>query len=123
MSELRVAPINQDHVDVSFSHELLTVFEERNLKPSIQELYSVVSVKHGERNNGYVVAQVEYLTEPFESADIVEDRTHAHLCACDGFHFHCYNQDLGVKDGDCKHIQRVKQKYEHNDADQRELVE
>jgi len=65
MSELRAAPINQDHVTLEFDHELLTILEKRDLRPCIEDLYSVVSVKHGERNNGYVVAQVEYLTEPF----------------------------------------------------------
>jgi len=123
MSELRVAPINQEHVSIEFDHELLTILEERDLKPTVIELYNITSIKHGDEDNGYVVAKIEHLTKPFEDADVLEDTTHTWLCGCEGHWHHYYDQELGVVDGTCKHVDKVQHKYEHDGADQRTLIE
>lgn len=105
---VHVAELYSEHVSVAFQHELLSILQERELRPTVESFYSVVSVKHGDDNSGYIVARVSHLTEPFQEADVAVDRRETYLCACDGFYFHCFDADAGAKVGDCKHIKKVK---------------
>jgi hypothetical protein len=103
-------PINTEHVKFSFSTEFEGILRGKNLRPEVEELYSVGTERPGDDDSSYLLAVVSHWTEPFEYVDAAEDRqTETLVCSCPGFHYQCVDRDVGAKTDDCKHCERVKE--------------
>jgi len=109
MSHPYAIQIDTEHVDVAFAHEMIGILRGKDLKPEIEELWSVGSEKHGQDDSGYLLAVVSHWTEAFRYVDVESDeKTETLVCGCTGYNFHCIDRDLGAKVDDCKHCKQVK---------------
>lgn len=125
MSEVYAVPLNQDHSQVSFNHEFLSALRGRKLQPETKKLYTVGTIRHGsEENTSYLMAKVEHLKAPLDEVDVVEaEKRDTFICGCPGFLFQCYDQQIGAKIDDCKHIERQKKQSKQTaDQNQETLV-
>jgi len=123
MSNTYATKLNREYSQVTFDHELLAALRGRDLSPTIEELWYVGSINHGGNDSGYLLAVVEHLTAPQDTVDLVEAEKHeSHICGCTGFYHHAYDQQIGAKIDDCKHVERVKEKRRVSFDDKQETL-
>ena len=123
MSQTYATKLNREHCTVTFDHQLLGALRGRNLSPSIEELWSVGSINHGEDDSGYLLAVVEHLQAQQDEVDLVAAETReTHICGCTGFFHHAFDQQVGDKIDDCKHVERVKEKRRVDIDDQQKTL-
>ena len=108
MSRTYAAEIDDEHCGIHFEHELLTALRGRNLAPEIEALWSVGTLNPGEANSSYVAAVVSHHTAPLDEIDVATaERTETVICGCDGYYYHCYDQQIGAPIDECKHCERI----------------
>jgi len=111
MSTTYAVRIDTEHTTIDFDHEMCGILRGKDMKPEVEELYSVGTEKHGEDDSGYLLAVVSHWTEAFRFVDGDTDkRLETLVCGCPGYNFHCMDRELGAKVDDCKHCKRVKRK-------------
>lgn len=109
MSTVYAVQIDTEHTDIEFDHEMCGILRGKNLKPTVEELWSVGSEKHGGDDSGYILGVVSHWKDDFRYVDAQEDSPAETLvCGCTDYYFRCLDRDLGAKVDDCKHCQRVK---------------
>lgn len=124
MSHTYAAKLDDEHARFDLEHELLSVLKSRDLEPEITEKWISGTIKPGDDDSAHVVVVVEHLTDPLEDVDVVEaERNETHICSCKGFYHHYYDQDVGAKVGDCRHVERVKQERRLNIPPEQQTLE
>lgn len=124
MSHTYAAALDDDHARITFDHELLGALRSRNLEPEITETWISGTIKPGDDDSAHVVAVVQHLTAPIDEVDLVDaERRETHICSCPGFYYHKYDEDVGAKVGDCRHVERVKQERRVNLPDEQATLE
>lgn len=88
---IHAAPLHDEHLDLDLSFPSVT----KGHDVPADEVYVVVSEKHGEDNTGYLVSRLE------------AGRNADYWCACGDFRFRCVDDD-GTIVGECKHVEAVK---------------
>jgi len=111
MSQAYCVPIETEHSTIGFDHELLAALRGRQLEVEVEQVYNVGTIRYGsEESSGYLMAKVSHLTAPLDAVDVVNaERTETWVCGCKGFHFNCYDEQIGAKIDDCKHTQKAKE--------------
>jgi len=124
MSEIYVVPLNQEWCSVSFNHEFINAIRGRGLKPEIEQLYTVGTIRHGsEESSSYLMAEISHLEAPLDEVDIVNvERKTSFCCGCAGWKNHCYDEQIGAPIDDCKHVERAQQKLKTTVDDNQETL-
>jgi len=103
---MHAKPIHTEHMDLLLEYPTLTKLQGNSRKPSVVEKWLVT---RDDSDKAYLVAKIEYLTQPFAQADVSEDMTHGFVCGCDGHYYH-YAKDSIEPSGECAHVEAVRRK-------------